>query len=164
MREMEEWKNYLRKLTLKGLTADCVRRKIKIIKPVYSQELNKIMKSKKCGTGINDLCKPELVRFDIHRSFLWNSVFYEASCFLNVNINLNSWCWNSSDLHSSYLTSVSEPLRKIHCFIKTCEQWDFIQASRGCGNLNAWYLNKLSIFQCTNLIGVVLLTCYILPR
>jgi hypothetical protein len=40
-------KNYFRKSTLKGLTADCVRRKIEIIKTVYSQELNKIMKSKK---------------------------------------------------------------------------------------------------------------------
>jgi hypothetical protein len=51
MREMNEWKNYLKKSTLKGLTADCVRRKIKIIKTVYSQELNKIMKSKKSGVG-----------------------------------------------------------------------------------------------------------------
>jgi hypothetical protein len=42
-------KHYLRKSTLKGLTADFVRRKIKIIKTVYSQELNKIMKSKKTG-------------------------------------------------------------------------------------------------------------------
>jgi hypothetical protein len=48
-------KNYLRKLTLKGLTADCVRRNIKQIKTVYSQELNKIMKSKKSGAGTNDL-------------------------------------------------------------------------------------------------------------
>jgi hypothetical protein len=37
-------KNYLRKSTLKGLTAGCVRRKIKIIKTMYSQEPNKIMK------------------------------------------------------------------------------------------------------------------------
>jgi hypothetical protein len=28
---------------------------------------------------------------------------------LNVNISFNSCCWNSSDLHSSDLTSVSEP-------------------------------------------------------
>jgi hypothetical protein len=49
-------KNYLRKSTPKGLTADCVRRKIKIIKTVYSQELNRIMKSKKSGAGTNDLC------------------------------------------------------------------------------------------------------------
>jgi hypothetical protein len=60
-------KNYLRKTTLKGLTADCVRRKIKIIKTAYSQELNKIMKSKKSGAGTNDLYKPKLVWFDILR-------------------------------------------------------------------------------------------------
>jgi hypothetical protein len=59
-------KNYLRKSTLKGLTADCVRRKIKKSK-VYSQELNKIIKSKKSGAETNDLYKPKLVWFDIRR-------------------------------------------------------------------------------------------------
>jgi hypothetical protein len=58
-------KNYLRKSTLKGLTADCVRRKIKTIKTAYSQELNKIVKSKRSGAGINDLYKKKLVWFDI---------------------------------------------------------------------------------------------------
>jgi hypothetical protein len=58
-------KNYLRKSTLKGLTADCVRRKIKIIKTVYSQERNKIMKSKKRSVGTNYLYKPNLLRFEI---------------------------------------------------------------------------------------------------
>jgi hypothetical protein len=60
-------KNYLGKSAVKELTADCVRRKSKIIKTVYSQELNKIMKSKKSGTGTNDLYKPKLVWFDIRR-------------------------------------------------------------------------------------------------
>jgi hypothetical protein len=60
-------KNYLRKLTLKGLTADYVRSKIKIIKTVCRQELNKVMKSKKSGVGTNDLYKPKLVWFDIQR-------------------------------------------------------------------------------------------------
>jgi hypothetical protein len=61
-------KNYLRKSRLKGLTADCVRREIKTIKRVYSQELNKIMKSKKSGAGTNDLYKLKLVVwFDIRR-------------------------------------------------------------------------------------------------
>jgi hypothetical protein len=72
-------KNYLRKSTLKGLTADCVRRDIKIIKTVYSQELNKIMKSKKSGPGTNDLYMPKLVWFD-------NFVPYEANCFIIVGI------------------------------------------------------------------------------
>jgi hypothetical protein len=53
MREMEGMKNYLGKSALKGLTADCVRRKIKIMKAVYSQELNKIMKSEKSVAGTN---------------------------------------------------------------------------------------------------------------
>jgi hypothetical protein len=75
--------NYLRKSTLKGLTADCVRRKSKIIKTVYSQELNKIMKSKKSG-AVTVLYKPKLLWFDIRRRFLWNSVSYEASCFIIV--------------------------------------------------------------------------------
>jgi hypothetical protein len=78
-------KNYLRKSTLKGLTADCVRRKIKIIKTVYSQQLNKIMKSKKRGVGTNNLYKPKLVWFD-------NSVSYEANCFIIVGIlDTPSW-------------------------------------------------------------------------
>jgi hypothetical protein len=58
-------KNYLRKSTLKGLTADRIRGKIKIIKTVYSQELNKIIKSKKSGAGTKDLYKPKPVLFDI---------------------------------------------------------------------------------------------------
>jgi hypothetical protein len=49
------------------LTADFIQRKTKIIKTVYSQELNKIMKSKKSGAVINDLYKPKLVWFDIRR-------------------------------------------------------------------------------------------------
>jgi hypothetical protein len=60
-------KNYLGKSALKRLTADCVRRKIKIIKTVYSQELKKIMKSKQSGAGTNDLYKPKMVWFDIRR-------------------------------------------------------------------------------------------------
>jgi hypothetical protein len=79
-------KNYLRKSTPKGLTADCVRRKIKIIKTVYSQKLNKIMKSKRCGAVTNDLYKPKLAWFDIRRWFVWNSVSYETNCFIIVGI------------------------------------------------------------------------------
>jgi hypothetical protein len=56
-------KNYL-KSTLKGLTADYVRRKNKTIKTVYSQKLNKIMKSKESAAGTNYLYKPKLVWFD----------------------------------------------------------------------------------------------------
>jgi hypothetical protein len=37
-------KKLLEEINTEGLTADCVRRKIKMIKTVYSQELNKIMK------------------------------------------------------------------------------------------------------------------------
>jgi hypothetical protein len=59
-------KNDLRKSTLKGLTADCVRRKIKIIKTVYSHELNKITRSKKSDAGTNDLYKPKLAAGDFY--------------------------------------------------------------------------------------------------
>jgi hypothetical protein len=72
-------KNYLRKSTLKGLTAYCVRRKTKIIKTVYNQELKKIMKSKKSSAGTNDFYKPKLVA-------VWNCVSYEANCFIIVGI------------------------------------------------------------------------------
>jgi hypothetical protein len=41
-------------------------KKIKIIKTVYSQELNKTMKSKKSGAGTNDLHKPKLVASDFY--------------------------------------------------------------------------------------------------
>jgi hypothetical protein len=64
--EMRE-KNYLRKSTLKGLTADCVRKKIKIMKTVYSQELKKLMKLKKSGAGTNDFYKLKLPWSDICR-------------------------------------------------------------------------------------------------
>jgi hypothetical protein len=64
-------KNYLRKSTLKGLTADCVRRKISIIKTVYNRELNKNMKSKKSGAGINDFYKTKLVAGDFFYGILY---------------------------------------------------------------------------------------------
>jgi hypothetical protein len=57
LQKCETWRNekLLKEINTKGLTADCVRRKTKIIKTVYSQELNKFMKSKKSGAGTNDL-------------------------------------------------------------------------------------------------------------
>jgi hypothetical protein len=69
MREMKELKK-LEEMCVEGLIADCVRKKIKMIKTVYSQELNKIMKSKKSGAGTNDLYKPKLVWFEKADSFL----------------------------------------------------------------------------------------------
>jgi hypothetical protein len=54
-------KKILEKLCVEGLTADCVRKKTEMMKTVYSQELNKIMESKKSGAGTNDLYKPKLV-------------------------------------------------------------------------------------------------------
>jgi hypothetical protein len=69
IQKCERWRNekLLEEIDTERLTADCVRRKIKIIKTMYSQELNKIMKSKKRGAGTNDLYKPKLVSFDIRR-------------------------------------------------------------------------------------------------
>jgi hypothetical protein len=63
----EGMKQLLEEINIEGLNADSVRRKIKMIKTVYSQELNKIMKSKKSGAGTNDFYKPKSVWFDILR-------------------------------------------------------------------------------------------------
>jgi hypothetical protein len=76
-------KNYLRKSTLKGLTADCVRRNIKIMKTVYRQELNKI-KDKWCRT--DDLYSQSWCGLTFAGDFLWNSVSYEANLFVIVGI------------------------------------------------------------------------------
>jgi hypothetical protein len=45
----EGMKKILGEVSTERLTADCVRRKIKMNKTVYSQEVNKIMRSKKSG-------------------------------------------------------------------------------------------------------------------
>jgi DNA-binding ferritin-like protein len=89
LQKCERWRNekLLEEINTERLIADCVRRKMKTIKTVYSQELKNITKSKKkSGAGTNDLCKPQLVWFDIHKWFLWNSVSYEANCFIIVGV------------------------------------------------------------------------------
>lgn len=48
-REMKEFKKWLDELNIVELTADCVPRNINVVKTVYSQEVTKIMKSKKSG-------------------------------------------------------------------------------------------------------------------
>jgi hypothetical protein len=60
-------KKSLQEINIERLTADCVRRRIKMIKTVYSQEINIYMKSKKSGAGTNNLYKPKLVWLDILR-------------------------------------------------------------------------------------------------
>jgi hypothetical protein len=79
-------KKLLEELSIEELTADYVRRKIEMMKRVYSQEVNKIMKLKKSGAGTNDLYKPQLVWSDILRWFLWNSLSSEANSFISVGI------------------------------------------------------------------------------
>lgn len=56
------------KIDIEGLTADCVGRETKAMKTVYSQKLNKIIKSKKSGAEVNDFftCQ-KLVWFDFFR-------------------------------------------------------------------------------------------------
>jgi hypothetical protein len=56
----EGMKKLLAEISTERVKCRCVRRKIKMIKTVYSQELNKIMKSKKSGGEANDLYKPKL--------------------------------------------------------------------------------------------------------
>jgi hypothetical protein len=60
-------KKLLEEISIEGLNADCVRKKLKMIKTVYSEELNKIMKSKNSGAVTTDLYKPKPVWFDILR-------------------------------------------------------------------------------------------------
>jgi hypothetical protein len=60
-------KTLLEELSTEGLTADCVGRILKMMKTVYSQEVNKTVKSKKSGAETNDLYKQQLVWFDILR-------------------------------------------------------------------------------------------------
>jgi hypothetical protein len=64
---MWRYEKLLEEINTERLTADCVRRKIKIIKTVYSQQLNEIMELKKSGVGTNALYTPKLVWFDIRR-------------------------------------------------------------------------------------------------
>lgn len=45
------------------ITEDELKKKIKTIKTVYQQELNKITKSAKSGAGTDDLYKPKLIWF-----------------------------------------------------------------------------------------------------
>jgi hypothetical protein len=52
-------KKLLEELNIEELTADCVGRKIKMMKTVYSQKVNKVMKSRKSGALTNDLYKPQ---------------------------------------------------------------------------------------------------------
>jgi hypothetical protein len=61
----EKMEKLLEGINIEWLTADGVRRKIKMIKTVYSQKLNKIMKSKKSCAGTDDLYKTKLVWFEI---------------------------------------------------------------------------------------------------
>jgi hypothetical protein len=58
-KELRE-KKLLEELNIERLAADSDPRKIKMIKALYSQELNKIMKSKKSAAGFKDF-KPKFV-------------------------------------------------------------------------------------------------------
>jgi hypothetical protein len=67
LQKCERWRNekLLLEISTERVNCNCVRRKIKTNKTVYSQELNKIKKSKKSGAGTNDVYKPKLVWLDI---------------------------------------------------------------------------------------------------
>ncbi|KAL1488823.1 hypothetical protein ABEB36_014619 [Hypothenemus hampei] len=85
-----------------------IRKKIKSIKTIYSQELNKILKSKKSGAGREDLYTPKLTWFEIADRFLRNVTVSRKSTsnlvtatsmdlIQNAIIDLN----NISQAHSS---------------------------------------------------------------
>jgi hypothetical protein len=91
MQGMEEWKK-LRGNQCWQVNYRFVQRKIKMIKTLYNQEQNKIMRSKKSGERTNNLFEPKLVWFDILWWFLCNSLFYVANCFITVGIlDAPSW-------------------------------------------------------------------------
>lgn len=52
---------------------DGLRKKIKVIRDTYRNEVNKIKKSQKSGAGTEDIYKPKLVWFSTADSF-WNAV------------------------------------------------------------------------------------------
>ncbi|KAK4882285.1 hypothetical protein RN001_005604 [Aquatica leii] len=56
-----------------------LKTKLKTIKTVYRQEVNKILKSKKSGSGTDDLYKPKLIWFTRADSFLNNVTISRAS-------------------------------------------------------------------------------------
>jgi hypothetical protein len=82
LQKFERWRNkkkLLEEINNERLTAGCVREKIKIIRIGYSQELNRIMKSKKFCAVTNYLYKPQLVWFDFFTWFLWDFPSSEAN-------------------------------------------------------------------------------------
>jgi hypothetical protein len=58
---------------------------MKIMKTVYKQEVNKIIKCKKSGAGTNDLYKPKLVGLTFSGDFMEFSSS-EANSFISVDI------------------------------------------------------------------------------
>jgi hypothetical protein len=60
-------KKLFQELSTEELTADCVERRVKMVKTVYSQEVNKIMKCRKSEVGTSYLYRPQLVWFDLVR-------------------------------------------------------------------------------------------------
>lgn len=70
----EHFKKLIKEMNEKGLTSDIddVRKKLKTIKTVYSQELRKIEQSKKSGMSTDDIYKPKLSWFGVADSFLRN--------------------------------------------------------------------------------------------
>lgn len=57
-----------------NIDMNILKTKIKTIKTVYRQEVNKIVKSKKSGSGTDDLYKPKLMWFARADSFLQSMV------------------------------------------------------------------------------------------
>ncbi|KAI4468047.1 hypothetical protein MML48_2g00001562 [Holotrichia oblita] len=58
---------------------DVLKTKLKTIKTVYRQELNKCIKSKKSGSGTDDVYKPKLIWFATANEFLKNVTIIRKS-------------------------------------------------------------------------------------
>lgn len=63
-------KNLVKDMGMEGLTLDIARSKIKMIKTVYNQERNKILKSQLNAKNPSDVYKPRLSWFEKANSFL----------------------------------------------------------------------------------------------
>lgn len=85
----EGMKKLVKELNSKGMVVDIeeIRKRIKTIKTVYSQELMKIEKSKNSGRGRDQIYKPKLVWFETADRYLRNVTGIRKS-ILNLEISM----------------------------------------------------------------------------
>lgn len=75
--------NLMADLNMEGLTFDFIRNKIKMIKTVYNQERNKILKSSLTAIDSSEVYKPKLAWFEKADSFLKDVCSSRTSTFVS---------------------------------------------------------------------------------